>query len=77
MAYPKKDYPQRVYGLIKTDKGFSVCEFSVNEEKRIRLVEKTPPDLLWIALDIIKFKAYFQAEKEMNQKGVDDNVKAI
>lgn len=51
MAYPKKDFPNFVVGIIRTDKGYSVCEFLVNEERRIKFIDKLPPDMLFIALD--------------------------
>ena len=51
MANPRKEFPSYVVGLIKTEEGFSVCEFAVNEEKRIRYIEKLPADLLYIALE--------------------------
>ena len=38
MANPKKEFPSYVVGLIKTEEGFSVCEFSVNDEKRIKYI---------------------------------------
>ena len=51
MANPKKEFPSYVVGLVKTEEGFSVCEFAVNEEKRIRYIDKKPADLLYIALE--------------------------
>lgn len=48
MSYPKKDYPRRVYGLIQEGLGYSLCTFEVNDEKRLRFVEKDPPELLMI-----------------------------
>lgn len=51
MANPKKEFPSNVVGLVKTEEGFSVCEFAVNEEKRIRYIDKKPADLLYIALE--------------------------
>lgn len=48
MSYPKKDYPRRVYGLIQEGLGYSLCTFEVNDEKRLRFVEKEPPELLMI-----------------------------
>lgn len=51
MANPKKEFPSYVVGLIKTEEGFSVCEFSVNDEKRIKYIDKKPADLLYIALE--------------------------
>lgn len=48
MSYPKKDYPKRVYGLVREGLGYSLCTFEVNDEKRLRFVEKEPPELLMI-----------------------------
>lgn len=48
MSYPKKDYPKRVYGLVQEGLGYSLCTFEVNDEKRLRFVEKDPPELLMI-----------------------------
>ena len=48
MSYPKKDYPKRVYGLVQEGLGYSLCTFDVNDEKRLRFVEKEPPELLMI-----------------------------
>lgn len=51
MANPKKEFPDYVVGILKTENGYSVCEFVVNSEKRIRFIEQLPADLLYIALD--------------------------
>lgn len=51
MANPKKEFPSYVVGLLKTADGFSVCEFAVNDERRIRYIDKRPADLLYISLE--------------------------
>ena len=36
MAYPKKEYPGILFGIIKSDKGFSLCSYLLNDEKRVK-----------------------------------------
>lgn len=64
MANPKKEFPNYVIGLLKSAGGFSVCEFSVNDEKRIKYIDKKEPELLYFALEIARQKLVQQAWSE-------------
>lgn len=57
MAYPKAIYPKRVYGLIKEGLGYSLCSFEVNDQRRIKYIEKEPPELLLIVSKRLSMKA--------------------
>ena len=64
MAYPKKEYPGILFGIIKSDKGFSLCSYLLNEEKRVKLIEQEIPEVLFIVLERLKLKAYSFLESE-------------
>ena len=64
MAYPKKEYPKILFGIIKSEKGFSLCSYLLNEEKRVKLIEQEIPEVLFIVLERLKLKAYAYLERE-------------
>lgn len=68
MAYPKKEFPNFVIGLLRTDKGYSVCEFLVNEERRIKFIDVLPPDMLSIALERARRKLIKHSRGESSVK---------
>jgi hypothetical protein len=51
MPCPKKDYPEKVVGIIKTSEGlYKIATYAINKEKRARLIDQTEPDILGIAV---------------------------
>lgn len=68
MVNPKKEFPNYVIGILKTEGGYSICEFLVNDEKRIKYIDRLPADMLYIALDQARKKLLKQARGENDQE---------
>ena len=65
MANIKKQYPRILYGVIKEDeRSYSLCQYVLNEEKRIKLIQKDPPEVLYLVLNKLQSQAYLDLEKE-------------
>ena len=72
MGYPKKDYPKRVYGLVQEGLGYSLCTFDVNDEKRLRFVEKEPPELLMLVSKRLASRCTNDVLNGKNSFDIDD-----
>lgn len=67
MVNPRKEFPSYVVGILKTEEGYSVCEFLVNDEKRIKYIDRLPADMLCFALEQARHKLLKQARGEYDQ----------
>lgn len=64
MANIRKQYPRNVYGIIREEEGFCLCHYILNDEKRIKLIQKDPPEVLYLVLNKLQSQAYLDLEKE-------------